>query len=90
MYQVIKNYKDNAKLRASFNHLAEKTFGLNFENWYQNGLNDVSAVVTCVGGRLSPPLKLRRRMPRVLLENPTEIQRILVPNDTCDLLYRII
>lgn len=37
MYQVIKNYKDNAKLRASFNSLAERTFGLNFEDWYQNG-----------------------------------------------------
>ncbi len=37
MYEVIKNYRDNDKLRASFNELAEKTFGINFENWYQNG-----------------------------------------------------
>ena len=29
---VIKNYRDNAALRASFNALAEETFGLNFEN----------------------------------------------------------
>lgn len=35
--EVIKNYKDDAGLRASFNRLAEKTFGLNFEKWYQNG-----------------------------------------------------
>ena len=35
-------------------------------------------------------LKLRRRMPSLLLENPTEIQWILVSNDTCDLLYRIV
>ena len=34
---IEKNYRDNEALRASFNKLAEKTFGLNFENWYQNG-----------------------------------------------------
>lgn len=33
----MKNYRDNDELRASFNRLAEKTFGLSFENWYQNG-----------------------------------------------------
>lgn len=37
MYQVIKGYRDNAALRRSFNELAEKTFGLSFEDWYQNG-----------------------------------------------------
>ena len=36
-YCIVKNYRDNERLRASFNRLAEKTFGLNFENWYQNG-----------------------------------------------------
>ena len=34
---IEKNYRNNENLRASFNKLAEKTFGLNFENWYQNG-----------------------------------------------------
>lgn len=34
---VIKHYRDNAALRSSFNALAEATFGLNFENWYQIG-----------------------------------------------------
>lgn len=38
MYQLITDYRDNASLRHSFNRLAEKTFGLNFEDWYQNGL----------------------------------------------------
>ena len=37
MYEIKKNYKDNAELRQSFNELAEKTFSLNFEGWYQNG-----------------------------------------------------
>ena len=37
MCKVIKNYRDNAALRQSFNELAGKTFGLNFEDWYQNG-----------------------------------------------------
>lgn len=31
------NYRDNDKLRTSFNQLAEKVFGLSFEGWYQNG-----------------------------------------------------
>lgn len=35
--EIIKNYHDDLVLRRSFNELAETTFGLNFENWYQNG-----------------------------------------------------
>jgi len=35
--QVIKDYRNDTKLRTSFNELAGKTFGLNFEDWYQNG-----------------------------------------------------
>ena len=30
-------YRDNKELRDSFNELADKVFGLNFEGWYQNG-----------------------------------------------------
>lgn len=37
MYQVIKDYRDNEELRKSFNELAGATFGLDFEDWYQNG-----------------------------------------------------
>lgn len=37
MYEIVKHYRDDPALRASFNALAEKTFGLNFEGWYQNG-----------------------------------------------------
>lgn len=36
-YQIIKNYRTDDKLRNSFNALAETTFGLNFETWYQSG-----------------------------------------------------
>lgn len=35
-YKIIKNYRDNEQLRNRFNKLAEETFGLNFEDWYQN------------------------------------------------------
>lgn len=35
--QIVKHYRHNKALRDSFNELAEATFGLNFENWYQNG-----------------------------------------------------
>ena len=32
-----KDYRNDDKLRASFNELAKKTFALDFEDWYQNG-----------------------------------------------------
>lgn len=31
------DFKDNDVLRSSFNNLTEKTYGFNFENWYENG-----------------------------------------------------
>lgn len=33
----MKNVSDNEMYRAAFNKLAENTFGLNFEGWYQKG-----------------------------------------------------
>ena len=35
--EIVHGYRHDSALRASFNALAEKTFGLNFESWYQNG-----------------------------------------------------
>lgn len=35
--EIIKQYRNNAALRGSFTALAEATFGLNFESWYQMG-----------------------------------------------------
>ena len=37
MYKLVKNYKEDRQLRQSFNQLATQTFGLTFEDWYQNG-----------------------------------------------------
>lgn len=37
MVQIVKHYRKDDTLRGSFNALAEATFGLNFEGWYQNG-----------------------------------------------------
>ncbi len=36
-YRYIVNFKDNDALRNSFNDLTRKTFGFDFEEWYQNG-----------------------------------------------------
>lgn len=36
-YEIKKAYQKDEALRKSFNELAEKTFGLNFEKWYQSG-----------------------------------------------------
>ena len=35
--ELIHGYRNDKALRDSFNALAEQTFGLNFEGWYQNG-----------------------------------------------------
>lgn len=37
MHEIMKLDRHNKTLRDSFNRLAESTFGLNFEGWYQNG-----------------------------------------------------
>lgn len=37
MHEMKKHYREDAAVRASFNQLAEETFGLNFEAWYRNG-----------------------------------------------------
>lgn len=36
-YQFIKDYKDHQNYRLSFNKLANQTFGIDFEQWYQQG-----------------------------------------------------
>jgi len=36
-YNFVKDYKHNTKLRASFNQLADRIFGIQFEDWYQKG-----------------------------------------------------
>ena len=50
MLTIVKSYRDNPKLRGSFNRLAKATFGLDFEPWYQKGFwtddyNPYSAVL---------------------------------------------
>ena len=37
MYELIRQCRDNNSLRKSFNQLADRTFGLSFESWYQSG-----------------------------------------------------
>lgn len=36
-FKLVKNCWNDDALRKSFNKLAEKTFGIDFEDWYQNG-----------------------------------------------------
>ena len=36
-YKFIKQIKNNSILRSSFFQLAKNTFGLSFENWYEQG-----------------------------------------------------
>ena len=37
MYRIVKHYRQDDALRKSFNELAQKTFGIDFEPWYQRG-----------------------------------------------------
>lgn len=36
-FKIIKNYRENELLRNEFCRLSKKIFGLDFEDWYQNG-----------------------------------------------------
>ena len=36
-YVFIKDFKDNAVVRESYNSLTGKTYGFDFEQWYQTG-----------------------------------------------------
>lgn len=36
-YEILRGYRRDDSLRTSFNRLAQATFGLDFEPWYQNG-----------------------------------------------------
>ena len=36
-YNYVTDYKDNETLRKSYSALANNTFGISFEEWYQNG-----------------------------------------------------
>lgn len=36
-YVYVSNFKDNYELRKSYNCLTRKTYGFDFEEWYQNG-----------------------------------------------------
>lgn len=62
MEKIIKNYRHNAALRASFNELAEATFGLNFENWYQNGFwgNSYQPYSVVLDGKVVANVSLNR------------------------------
>ncbi|MCT4544464.1 MAG: GNAT family N-acetyltransferase [Vallitalea sp.] len=37
IYGYAVNFKDNKEIRTSFNSLTRKTYGFDFEEWYQNG-----------------------------------------------------
>jgi hypothetical protein len=36
-YRLVSNFKNDDKLRTSFNKLTENTFGFNFEKWHEYG-----------------------------------------------------
>lgn len=50
-FQLISNYQDNDQLRLSFNRLARRTFGIDFEAYYQRGFwSDQYICYSCLDG----------------------------------------
>lgn len=62
MYKIIKGYRDNDVLRHSFNELAERTFGLDFEDWYQNGFwgDDYNPYSIVIDGRIAANISVNK------------------------------
>lgn len=62
MYEIVNNYRTNDDLRRSFNALSEKTFGLNFENWYQNGFwsDDYNPYSVLIDGQVVANVSVNR------------------------------
>ncbi len=54
MHNIINNYRKDDALRKSFNELAGRTFGLNFEPWYQRGFwgENYNPYSICVDGKV--------------------------------------
>ena len=59
---IVKNYRDNAQLRSSFNELAKETFGLEFEPWYQMGFwtDDYNPYSVLLDGEIVANVSLNR------------------------------
>ena len=62
MYTILKNYRQDKALRDSFNALAEKTFGLNFEGWYKNGFwgDNYNPYSVVIDGEVAANVSLNR------------------------------
>lgn len=62
MYQFTKEIQNDPQLRASFNALAEATFGLNFEGWHRNGFwgPDYRPYAMVCGGEVVANVSLNR------------------------------
>lgn len=59
---IVKGYRDDPKLRSSFNRLAKATFGLDFEPWYQYGFwtDDYNPYSVLLDGEIVANVSLNR------------------------------
>ena len=83
MLEIVKHYRNNSALRASFNELARKTFGIDFEPWYQRGFwtdrYDPYSVVE--NGRIIANVSVNHMDMRILGERKRLIQLGTVMTD---------
>lgn len=62
MEQIVKGYRADDALRRSFDALAKRTFGLTFEDWYQNGFwgDDYVPYSVVVDGEVAANVSVNR------------------------------
>lgn len=62
MERIVKGYRANDALRRSFDALAQRTFGLTFEDWYQNGFwgDDYVPYSVVVDGEVAANVSVNR------------------------------
>lgn len=62
MEQIVKGYRADDALRRSFDALAQRTFGLTFEDWYQNGFwgDDYVPYSVVVDGEVAANVSVNR------------------------------
>ena len=62
MERIVKGYRADDALRRSFDALAQRTFGLTFEDWYQNGFwgDDYVPYSVVVDGEVAANVSVNR------------------------------
>ncbi len=83
MYQIVSGYRQDDALRKSFDELAQRTFGISFENWYQRGFwtDRYEPWSVAADGRIIANVSVNRMNMRILGQEKRLIQLGTVMTD---------